>query len=42
VPYWLCTHRELHTNRRIRRVFDLLAKTLSEAGDTERVAGDTE
>jgi DNA-binding transcriptional LysR family regulator len=30
VPYWLCTHRELHTNRRIRRVFDLLAEALSE------------
>jgi hypothetical protein len=32
----------MHTNRRIRRVFDLLAETLSEAGDTERVAGATE
>ena len=28
VPYWLCTHRELHTSRRIRLVFDLLAEEL--------------
>jgi DNA-binding transcriptional LysR family regulator len=28
VPYWLCTHRELYTNRRIRVVFDLLAEAL--------------
>ena len=28
-PVWLVTHRELHTSRRIRLVFDLLAETLS-------------
>lgn len=25
---WLVTHRELHTNRRVRRVFDLIVETL--------------
>ena len=29
VPMWLATHRELHTSRRIRVVFDLLAESLS-------------
>ncbi len=29
VPTWLTTHRELHTSRRIRLVFDLLAEALS-------------
>lgn len=29
-PVWLVTHRELRTNRRIRVVFDLLARTLAE------------
>jgi DNA-binding transcriptional LysR family regulator len=29
-PVWLVTHRELHTSRRIRLVFDLLANYLSE------------
>lgn len=29
-PVWLVTHRELHTSRRIRLVFDLLADMLSE------------
>lgn len=29
VPYWLCTHRELYTSRRIRVTFDLLAESLS-------------
>lgn len=29
VPVWLATHRELHTSRRIRVVFDLLADGLS-------------
>lgn len=29
-PVWLATHRELHTSRRIRLVFDLLADFLSE------------
>ena len=27
-PFWLVTHRELHTSRRIRVVFDLLAEEL--------------
>ena len=27
-PVWLVTHRDLHTSRRIRLVFDLLAETL--------------
>jgi hypothetical protein len=30
-PVWLTTHRELHTSRRIRLVFDLLARGLTEA-----------
>lgn len=29
-PVWLTTHRELHTSRRIRLVFDLLAELLAE------------
>lgn len=29
VPVWLVTHRELHTSRRIRMVFDTLADALS-------------
>ncbi len=29
-PIWLATHRELHTSRRVRVVFDLLAAALSE------------
>ncbi len=29
VPTWLATHRELHTSRRIRLVFDLLGEMLS-------------
>jgi DNA-binding transcriptional LysR family regulator len=29
IPIWLVTHRELHTSRRIRLVFDLLAKAFS-------------
>jgi len=28
IPVWLVTHRELHTSRRIRLVFDLLAENL--------------
>lgn len=42
VPYWLCTHRELHTSRRIRLVFDLLAQELGtspQAGETSRTRG---
>lgn len=30
VPIWLVTHRELHTSRRIRVVFDLLAERIAE------------
>ena len=30
VPYYLTTHRELHSSRRIRLVFDLLAELLSQ------------
>jgi len=29
IPIWLVTHRELHTSRRIRLVFDLLAEAFS-------------
>lgn len=32
VPVWLVTHRELHTSRRIRAVFDHLAEALAPAG----------
>jgi DNA-binding transcriptional LysR family regulator len=28
-PVWLVTHRDLHTSRRVRVVFDLLADALS-------------
>lgn len=28
IPVWLVTHRELHTSRRIRLVFDILAESL--------------
>ena len=31
-PVWLVTHRELHTSRRIRLVFDRLAEALREPG----------
>ncbi|WP_411816063.1 LysR family transcriptional regulator [Hyphococcus sp. DH-69] len=31
VPVWLATHRELHTSRRIRLVFDILAERLNTA-----------
>ena len=30
IPIWLVTHRELQTSRRIRIVFDMLARGLSE------------
>jgi len=33
VPIWLTTHRELHTSRRIRLVFDFLAEELSDKAD---------
>ncbi len=29
IPVWLATHRELHTSRRIRLVFDVLSAALS-------------
>ena len=29
VPVWMVTHRELHTSRRIRLVFDMLAEFFS-------------
>ena len=32
VPTWLVTHRELHTSRRIRLVFDLLAESFTSRG----------
>jgi DNA-binding transcriptional LysR family regulator len=28
LPMWLAVHREIRTNRRIRAVYDFLAKTL--------------
>ena len=31
-PIWLTTHRELHTSRRIRLVFDHLAEHLAKIG----------
>jgi DNA-binding transcriptional LysR family regulator len=31
-PMWLATHRDLHTSRRVRTVFDLLAAELSARG----------
>ena len=30
IPVWLVTHRELHTSRRIRVVYDLLKVALAE------------
>lgn len=38
VPVWLATHRELHTSRRIRVVFDLLA---DELGRSSRIGSPT-
>jgi DNA-binding transcriptional LysR family regulator len=35
IPLWLTTHRELHTARRIRLVFDVLAEALSEKPETQ-------
>ena len=42
-PYqlWLVAHRELHTSRRIRIVFDLLARRVSEMLEAERRSGAT-
>lgn len=34
VPVWLVTHRELHTSKRIRLVFDLLAKRIGDMHPT--------
>ena len=31
IPVWLVTHREVHTSRRVRLVFDLMAKELARA-----------
>lgn len=31
-PVWLTTHREIHTSRKIRLVFDILGEVLSEMG----------
>lgn len=36
-PVWLVTHRELHTSRRIRLVFDILAEELREAPAANRL-----
>ena len=36
-PVWLVTHRELHTSRRIRLVFDLLAEYLIKVLDTSKL-----
>ena len=30
IPVWLITHRELHTSRRIRLVFDTIAEYVGE------------
>ena len=34
IPVWLVSHRELRTSRRIRVVFDLLAKELETLTET--------
>ncbi len=34
-PVWLVSHRELHTSRRVRTVFDLLAEMLSDPSETD-------
>ncbi len=39
MPIWLVTHRELHTNRGIRLVFDMLAEALSARLGSARVLG---
>ena len=38
VPVWLATHRELHTSRRIRAVFDLLADELGRSPKARNAA----
>jgi len=40
IPYWLVTHRELRTSRRIRLVYDLLEKSLSGALGPNSNTGD--
>lgn len=40
MPIWLVTHRELHTSRRIRLVFDLLAEALAELLGPSAAPGD--
>ena len=32
IPVWLVTHRELHTSKRIRLVYDILAEELPKQG----------
>ena len=32
VPVWLVTHRELHTSKRIRVVYDILSEDLPNSG----------
>lgn len=39
VPFWLVTHRELRTSRRIRLVFDLLGEALTRRLNSARAAG---
>lgn len=39
-PVWLVTHRELHSARRIRLVFDILAEQLSAFFDTKAQSAD--
>ena len=39
-PIWLATHRELHTSRRIRLVFDMLAAHLSTTYKSKRTEND--
>ena len=39
-PIWLVTHRELRTNRRIRVVFDTLARGLAEIARAPSMQGD--
>lgn len=34
IPIWLTTHREVHTSRRVRLVFDLLVEEFGRLGDT--------
>ena len=38
IPVWMVTHRELHTSRRIRIVWDLLAREIKNALDNSNIA----